>query len=210
MHFLMDSTKAAGDELAVDGIVPVGQLLTPLTRYKRWSDFFAIDNGAFSSFHHKAFKALLAREYEHRRLCKFVAVPDVVGDARRTLEVFNLLAHDLKSAGWPVALVLQDGIGDLAIPWRQLAAVFIGGTTKFKESDSAVACAKAARILGKWVHVGRVNTPDRWDKWAKIAHSVDGSGVSRYSHMRTRLVDHVRTSAHTKKGKPRSTSRPAS
>ena len=198
MRFLIDSTKAAGDELAEDGIVPVGQLLTPLTRYKRWSDFFAIDNGAFSSFHHKAFKALLAREYEHRRLCRFVAIPDVVGDARRTLEVFGLLAHDLKSTGWPVALVLQDGIGDLAIPWHQLDAVFVGGSTRFKESDQAMACAKAARILGKWVHVGRVNTPDRWDKWAKIAHSVDGSGVSRYSHMRIRLVDHVRTSVHMK------------
>jgi hypothetical protein len=86
-----------------------------------------------------------------------------------------------------------------------LDAVFIGGSTKFKESNAAMACAKAAKILGKIVHVGRINTPERWTRWSKIADSCDGSGVSRYSHMRIRLVEHVRTGAHTKKGKPRST-----
>ena len=206
MDFLMDSTESAGRELAESGAIKVGQLLTPLTRYKRWSGNFAIDNGAFSRFNVHAFQSLLEREYEHRRLCRFVAIPDVVGDARRTLEVFALTAHDLRSKGWKVALVLQDGIADLAIPWRELDAVFVGGTTKFKESPAAMACAKAAQILGKLVHVGRLNTPDRWDRWAKIADTCDGSGVSRYSHMRQTLVDHVRTGGHTKKRKPKPTS----
>ena len=181
MIVLMDSNQRSGDELAAKG-VPVGQLLTPLTRYRRWSDTWAIDNGAFSEFKAAAFASLLEREYKHRDSCLFVAVPDVVGSARRTLEVWGIMTESIR--GWRRALVAQDGIEDLPIPWHQLDAIFIGGSTRFKESTSAMACAKAAKIFGKWVHVGRVNTPQRRERWEGIADSCDGSGLARYSHMR--------------------------
>lgn len=164
---------------------PVEQLLTPLTRFKNRNpeSHFAIDNGAFSKFNRQAFEALLEREDERRHLCRFVAVPDVVGSARRTLEVFDywypLISH------WPLALVAQDGQQDLPIPWEAISSVFIGGTTEFKESDHSKAIVKAAKAMDKWVHVGRINTPDRFEAFKEWgADSCDGSGIAQYSHMR--------------------------
>lgn len=185
MIVLMDSTHKAAQEL-VDLGMEVGQLITPLTGYKRWSDVWAMDNGAYSRFDGDAFQRKLKREWEARHLCKFVCCPDVVGSARRTLEVFRLYQNRIQ--GWPLALVLQDGIEDLDIPWDHISAVFIGGTNDFKNSESAMQCAKAAKILDKWVHVGRVNTPERFDRWKDIADSCDGSGLARYTHMRQNLA----------------------
>jgi hypothetical protein len=128
----------------------VGQLLTPLTRYrlrdpgKPW----AIDNGAFSRFDAKAFLALLEREAHGKKDCKFVVAPDVVGSARRTLEIFDRWGP--RMGGWPLALACQDGQEDLPIPWDNIAAVFIGGSTGWKCGPSAIQIIKAAQALDKW------------------------------------------------------------
>lgn len=108
---------------------PVEQLLTPLTRFKRRGcsrTKFAIDNGSFSGFRSGEFKGLLLRENNARSQCRFVAVPDVVASARRTLEVFDHWKYTL--SGWPLALVAQDGLEDMTIPWAQIEAIFIGGS----------------------------------------------------------------------------------
>jgi hypothetical protein len=108
------------------------------------------------------------------------------GSARRTLEVFDHWRAKLH--GWKVALVAQDGQEDLPIPWNQIDAIFIGGSTKWKLSNHAEQIRKAAKILGKWVHIGRVNTPDRFE-WAEgLADSIDGTGLSRYSWMRENII----------------------
>lgn len=169
---------------------PVEQLLTPLTRYRnRHPDqHFAIDNGAFSRFNRKAFEALLTRERERKDLCRFVAVPDVVGSARRTLEVFDYWFPLL--GGWNLALVIQDGQENLPIPWEFIEAVFIGGSTKFKESNEAAQAIKAAKAMSKWVHVGRVNTPDRFEAFVQMdVDSIDGSGLAQYTHMREKIAN---------------------
>lgn len=169
---------------------PVEQLLTPLTRFKpqRPEDFFAIDNGSFAKFDAKAFLSLLERERARKELCRFVAVTDVVGSARRTLELFERWSVLPELRGWPLALVAQDGQEDLEIPWDDIAAIFIGGTTEWKMSRHAAACIKAAKALGKWAHVGRVNTPARFEYFEDLgADSIDGTGLSRYSWMRRRI-----------------------
>lgn len=166
----------------------VEQLLTPLTRYlpQYQEQRFAVDNGAFSRFDSKAFLALLKREEARRDLCRFVAVPDVVGSARRTFEVFRHWAPILQ--GWPLAFVCQDGQENLPIPWGRIEAVFIGGSTEWKCGHHAAACIKAAKAIGKWVHVGRVNSPGRFELFEKLgADSIDGTGLARYSHMREKI-----------------------
>lgn len=163
----------------------VEQLFTPLTRRdaQRPDARFSIDNGAFSTFRPDAFRTCLRKHADRRELCRFVAVPDVVGSARRTLEVFEHWRYDL--TGWPLALVAQDGQEDLDIPWKGIAAIFIGGSTKWKLSESAAAVIKAGIACEKWVHVGRVNTPARFEYFSELgAHSIDGTGLARYSHMR--------------------------
>jgi hypothetical protein len=168
----------------------VGQLLTPLTRYKLRdpSRPWAIDNGAFAGFDRQAFNALLAREAHHKEHCLFVTAPDVVGSARRTLEIFDYWKPKL--SGWRVALVCQDGQEKLPIPWDAIDAVFIGGSTNFKCSSHAAQIVHAAKILEKWVHIGRVNHGARWSHFEKLgADSADGTGIARYSHMREAIAD---------------------
>lgn len=185
MLILLDTgpTQAAIAPSELGDGVQVAQLLTPLTNYAYRGGRFAIDNGAFSSFDAPAFLRLLDRMRPHAGDCMFVSCPDVVGSARRTLEVFDRWHHKLH--GFPVALVCQDGQEDLEIPWDLIAAVFIGGSTEWKLSRHVEAIIAAAKTLDKWVHVGRVNTPERFAKFASLGvNSIDGSGIAQYSHMR--------------------------
>lgn len=174
---LIDSNRLDDAEEALG--MECWQLLTPLTRYRpaRPDRPYAIDNGAFSRFNAEGFRSLLQRERPRRELCKFVAAPDVVGCARRTLEVFTHWRREIKP--FPVALVAQDGLEDLTIPWSEIDAVFIGGSTEWKMSGHVAHIIKAAQIMGKWVHVGRVNCPARWEHFDKLgADSCDGSGLA--------------------------------
>lgn len=179
------------DKCAVELGCEVGQLLTPLTRYKlREPDRkFAIDNGFFAQAAIDAFLALLEREKHHQEKCLFVTLPDVVASARRTLEVFDIWKRRPEVKGWKLALVCQDGQEHLPIPWDDIAAVFIGGTTNWKCSEAVIHIIKAAKALEKWVHIGRVNHPDRWNHFEKLdADSADGTGIARYTHMREAIA----------------------
>lgn len=169
---------------------PVGQLLTPLTRYRLRdpSRPWAIDNGGFKRLDIAAFDALLAREAHHKDDCLFVCAPDIVGSAQRTLELFERWLPKL--AGWPVALVCQDGQESLPIPWDDIAAVFIGGSTGWKCSHHVEQIIRTAKIFGKWVHAGRVNDPQRWLHFERLeVDSCDGTGLARYSHMRRAVAN---------------------
>lgn len=190
MIFMFDGSGSI-DEIEADMGFECEQLFTPLTRYspKRIDGRFAIDNGGFSRFERNNFLSLLEREKPRKHLCRWVALPDVVADARRTMECF-VRWRDL-AIDWPLALVAQDGIEHLDIPWDDIECIFIGGSTKWKLSEEAAACVKAAKILNKWVHVGRVNTPDRLDYFEKLgADSFDGSGLSRFWKAKKPIFDY--------------------
>lgn len=183
MKFLIDKSPAdvkRKAELFPDLVA--GQLLTPLTRYSNAGGLYAIDNGAFSGFDSRAFNSLLNREKDNKTDCLFVVVPDIVGNARRTLELWKY-RHNICHR-WPKAFVCQDGMEDFDLPWDTLAAVFIGGKDPWKDSQAACDIVKTAKILGKIVHVGRVNTIKRYRLFAELgADTCDGSGVAMYDHM---------------------------
>lgn len=168
---------------------PVGQLLTPLTRYRLRdpSRPWAIDNGFFGDGDIPGLMSLLKREEHHRDNCLFVTVPDIVGSAQRTRELFEHFKAIF--VGWKLALVCQDGQESLPIPWGEIAAVFIGGTTSWKCSHHVEQIMKTAKILGKHIHAGRVNTPERW-RWfeERGADTGDGSGMSRFTWMRKAIA----------------------
>lgn len=184
---VMLDTPQPLEECARELGVEVGQFFSPQT-FRRPQDpemQFGIDNGAFGRFDAALFLRLVKREQARKRLCRFVAVPDVVGDARRTIEVFHHWCKKPELAGWPLALVVQNGQEHLDIPWELIDAIFVGGDTKWKEGPGAAGCIKAAKAIGKWVHVGRVNTPARFEHFEAMgADSIDGTGLARYSHMR--------------------------
>jgi len=155
------------------------QLRTPLTNYALSGVPYGLDNGCFKQFNGKKWERLLFEAHENRPV--FVCLPDIVGDAVRTLDLFD--SFERQTNGLPRALVLQDGIGSHRIDWSKLSAVFVGGSDNFKISNEALNACKTAKMLGKWVHVGRVNTASRVKNWIGIADSIDGSGISRYDHM---------------------------
>lgn len=104
----------------------------------------------------------------YRPRCLFLAGFDIVEDARQTLEAYD----EFKSyfTGWPLAYVAQNGAEDLPIP-DDCAAVFIGGDTAWKCSMAAVSVIKRAQLLGKHIHIGRVN----WGERYKLFRILEGS-----------------------------------
>lgn len=140
---------------------------------------WAADNACFSTaWTHELWESRWSAflEQDHPRAgCLFATVPDVVGDAAATLDRFEKYVGQVVSARFPVAFVAQDGQETLPVPWGEIDAIFIGGTTDWKESQSAIDLASQARERGKWVHVGRVNGWKRFELWAPHADSCDGS-----------------------------------
>ena len=156
------------------------QLRTPLTAYSRAEGIpYGLDNGCFSKFKRSTWERMLDEADQDRPV--FCSLPDIVGDAQRTAELFDHFYS--RTQELPRALVLQDGIERVRIRWDDIAAVFVGGSDAFKIAPEAFAVARTAKMLGKWVHVGRVNTAARVSNWLGVADSIDGSGISRYDHM---------------------------
>lgn len=191
MQLLVDQSQERVTDLAGRYPFVGGQFLTPLTRYVPHPELpLAVDNGGYSGADPEGFLRLLDRLKPARERCLFVLVPDVPGSAKRTLELWERWESRLRP--WPLAFAAQDGIEAIDIPWDYIAGVFIGGTDHFKDGPEAEAVARAAKWLGKRVHVGRVNTPHRWVRWEKLgADTCDGTGVSKYDHMLDAIYETV-------------------
>src|SRR5262245_32537322 len=152
----------------------------------------AADNDAIAGFDPKAYRRMLDAAIGLPG-CLFVAAPDhverrgglLVGDHARTMELFGLWYPELARRGLPVALVAQDGMTRSCLSRGFLAehpalrALFIGGSTAFKLHRRTGELARHARVMGLWIHMGRVNSIRR----LALAHrwgcdSVDGTGVN--------------------------------
>jgi hypothetical protein len=191
MKFLLDTQQDKLRRRMETSSLIMGQLLTPLTKYACWGGTFAVDNGAFSHFHADRFQRLLGRNECRKEQCLFVACPDVVGSAQKTLELFKRRGEWIPD-GWRIAFVMQDGIEDLVIPWDELDAAFIGGKDPWKDSQAAADVVREAKRRGKWTHAGRVNSPDRFEHFQNLGvDTCDGSGVAKYDHMLIRIEERV-------------------
>ena len=94
--------------------------------------------------------------------CLFATAPDVVGDAAATLVESLPWLPRIRSLGVPAALVAQDGLEALSVPWSEFDVLFIGGSTIWKLGHHARALAAEAKRHGKRVHMGRVNSARRY------------------------------------------------
>jgi hypothetical protein len=135
------------------------------------------DNGCFSSrFEEGHWWSFLKRHAGDAGTCAFATAPDVVGDAAATLTRSGPWLQRIRALGYPVALVGQDGLEDLVVPWGDFDAFFIGGSTEWKLGPEAAQLAGEARERGKWVHMGRVNSRKRMRYAESIGcHSADGT-----------------------------------
>lgn len=156
----------------------LGYIDTPAQGNKRPAGVaWCADNGAFSDKFDegKWWRFLTANAYAAAD-CLFAVAPDVVGDAVATLERSLPWLPKIRALGYPAALVAQDGLEDLEIPWDEFDCLFIGGTTEWKLSHHARTIAAEAKRRGLWVHMGRVNSERRWKYAAAIGcDSADGT-----------------------------------
>lgn len=121
------------------------------------------DNGCFGKGYpgDTAWYAWLERNAHRAADCVFAVAPDVVGDAAATLARSGPWLPKIRALGYPAALVAQDGLEDLPVPWDTFDVLFIGGTTEWKLGHHARALTAEAKRRGKWVHMGRVNSAKR-------------------------------------------------
>ena len=126
MRIMLDLSGAGITDREKKFDFPFWQLRTPLTQHRLTGRPYGLDNGCFSRFPRKTWLKMIDEAKKTPPV--FATLPDVVGDARRTLELFFQF-KDL-TTGIPRALVLQDGIGEHSIPWDDISAVFVGGPRK--------------------------------------------------------------------------------
>jgi hypothetical protein len=141
---------------------------------------FCADNGAFGKGYpgDDAWWSWLQTLPAER--CAFAVAPDVPFDAAGTLVKSGPWLSAIRTLGIPAALAAQDGIETLDVPWDDVDVLFIGGTTEWKLGRHARAITREAKLRGKTVHMGRVNSEKRL-RYAKFlgCDSADGTYLTR-------------------------------
>lgn len=184
----------------------LGMLSTPAegrspADYPVW----AADNGCFGKGYpgDEGYLLWLEKHAAHADRCVFATAPDVVGDAVATLKRSRPLLGEIRKRGYPAALVAQNGLERLVVPWGAFDALFIGGSpecvpcgyvrpigerdrklcpfceaklTEWKLSEPAAELAREAKRRGKYVHMGRVNSGKRF-RYAESIGCDSGDGT---------------------------------
>jgi hypothetical protein len=112
----------------------------------------------------------------------WVVVPDVVADARETYSYFQWLHPAM--ADLPLAYAVQDGSGDVGVPFGapNLRCLFLAGSDRYKLSAEMAEIAAEGKARGLWIHGGRCNSAKRAKHFASLGcDSFDGSGASKWS-----------------------------
>lgn len=157
----------------------IGYIATPAQGNRRPPGvIWCADNGCFGKGYpgDEKWLAWLAKHSVDADTCLFATAPDVVGDAVATLARSAPWLPKIRELGYPAALVAQDGLENLVIPWDTFDVLFIGGSTEWKLGPEARAIVQQAKLRGKHVHMGRVNSQKRFRYAASIGcDSVDGT-----------------------------------
>lgn len=142
---------------------------------------WAADNDAFNGFDEPKYSGMLDA-LTGVPACLFVTVPDVVADAEATYLLWERWRGEIADRRLPAGFVGQDGATVADVPWPEISALFVGGSTEWKLSDEAHRLVVQAQHEGKWVHMGRVNSGQRL-KVAKSwgVDSVDGTELSWFT-----------------------------
>jgi hypothetical protein len=163
----------------------LGRLVSP-RQFSRVVDtdqtmWWAADNDAYSDWNEDRYLRMLdaIRQTERRRLL-FVTAPDVVADWHQTRDLWDWYVDFTE--GLPRAYVIQDGQRPDMMPWEEMAALFVGGSTAYKLSAEAAELVAEAKRRNLWAHMGRVNTRRRI-QYAKAigCDSADGTQASMFT-----------------------------
>jgi len=148
-----------------------------------------IDNGQYTeSWTWKLWWSWLIKLILYRNTCLGIPIPDKVGNYILTLHLFRVFYQIPKSLGYPVALCTQDGMTPEMIPWQDVDCLFIGGSNNHKRGKEAQDLIFEAKRLGKWVHVGRVQSGSAMLKHWPQADSFDGTTLIRHPNQQEQSI----------------------
>jgi hypothetical protein len=180
-----------GATRTVERFPEVGCLVQPrawasMDRLAESGRWWAADNDCFQRLDVEAYWSMITRiSRVDRSRFLWVACPDVVADAQATVNRWLEWFPQLEHLGLPAAFVGQDGIEAIPdqMPWDQMTALFVGGSTAWKLSEHAESLMREAKRRGKLVHIGRVNTKRRVKDvlmMCQAADSMDGKSFSAW------------------------------
>jgi hypothetical protein len=157
----------------------LGLIATPAGATPPWPGVaWCADNACYANRYpgDDRYLAWLRRHAQHAAKCAFATAPDVVADATATLARSMPMLPRIRAAGYPAALVAQDGLEHHTIPWAEFDVLFLGGSTAWKLGPAAASLTAQALDRGMSVHMGRVNSRRRVLHANAIGcHSVDGT-----------------------------------
>lgn len=148
---------------------------------------FAIDNGAWPAFKNnlpfdwEGFQSLVDM---HGAAADFVVIPDIVAGGTASMEFSKQWIDRLKHFHL-ILFAVQDGMstGDVGAILRrhENMGIFLGGSTEWK-LKTMYGWGMVAHALGRYYHVGRVNSVRRIRLCAEAgAHSIDGTSATMFS-----------------------------
>lgn len=175
------ATKTVTENAGKPGL---GYLLCPhngtaMDKVKSWGIPYACDNGCFSGFQPGDWFRMIKKVEASGHYPMWVVAPDLWKRAQTTLDLFRVWQPWLVARGFKLAFAAQDGSEKGLIPWQEIDCLFLGGSTEWKTGPIAERLTREAHERGKWVHMGRVNTPKRVGICASWGvDSFDGSSFS--------------------------------
>lgn len=177
MLYLANPSSQSVRDAMTTGLI--GYIDTPAQGNSRPADVkWCADNSRFGKGWpgHAKWWAWLEKNAHDADTCLFATAPDVVGDAAATLDESAPWLPLIRALGYPAALVAQDGLENLDVPWDDFDVLFIGGTTEWKLGPHARHLTQEAKRRGKKVHMGRVNSQRRYRYALEIGcDSCDGT-----------------------------------
>lgn len=174
-------------------------MLTPISQRnaptREW--IWAADNGCFSNRWEEKTWIKWLQSFANPAEALFATVPDVVADHQQTLERWKQYAPSVKDMGFKPAFVLQDGATE-ELPFEEMGALFIGGTTQFKLSHKAKQIVQIAKHHKVWIHMGRVNSYKRMIIAKDFGcDSIDGTYIAFAPDQNTNRLIHMMNKLHT-------------
>ena len=178
--YFANPTGAAKQHM-LDGLL--GFIDTPAQGSKRPDGVvWCADNGCFSDAFDEAKWWRFLEKNAGDPKCVFATAPDVVGDHAATLERSRPWLPKIRALGYRAAFVVQDGATVTNVPWGEFDVIFIGGAkdNRFKLGPTVRQLVAEAKRLGKWVHMGRVNSGKRY-RYAECigCDSADGTYLTK-------------------------------
>lgn len=149
-----------------------------------------LDNGAFSKkWDERIWLDRLHALRPHLGTCIGAVVPDVILDARATVDRWYIYSGAVRSAGYKPFFATQNGCTVAMVPWDEIGGLFIGGSNEHRQNECWPLIREAKR-RGVHVHVGRVNSRKSIMRYC-AADSVDGTNFMFGDHRSDQSINHI-------------------